>query len=201
MLTIRPLGHQSVAEMLTQWLDWQVAGKPSLYRFLLKIRLGGIESGESGIIERNQPGACMTEMLKILLLHQWQAGKLSLYRYPLFTGICGLLDDDEMKLGHLYSPVSIGWFSCRALSQHSTQIFFGACRRCSSKAPGVAASAGITSPGNNGLALVPIPALPPEFICTCGPTSDTPLGSILRKLPPALAVSSMPASMTSLVPA
>ncbi len=47
----------------------------------------------------------------------------------------------------------------------------------------------------------PLPAAPPEFILMVAPFSVTPLGSSLRKLPPPEAVSSIPASMTTLLPA
>jgi|GEM_PF-2474577 len=62
-----------------------------------------------------------------------------------------------------------------------------------------AASHGIT--GERVFKPAPLPAAPPEFILMVAPFSVTPLGSSLRKLPPPEAVSSIPASMTTLLPA
>lgn len=47
----------------------------------------------------------------------------------------------------------------------------------------------------------PVPGAPAEFILMVAPLKVTPLGSSLSQLPPPLAVSSMPASMTTLLPA
>src|SRR5690606_23966836 len=68
---------------------------------------------------------------------------------------------------------------------------------CSNRFPVLSLSA---APGNTG-GLKPIPepfpGAPPALIFTCGPTKVTPPGSSLIKLPPALRVSSLPASMIS----
>ncbi len=66
-------------------------------------------------------------------------------------------------------------------------------------ATALVASHGIT--GARIFSPEPFPAAPPEFIRIVAPLSVTPLGSSLRKLPPPEAVSSIPASMTTLLPA
>src|SRR5690606_33794107 len=74
--------------------------------------------------------------------------------------------------------------------------------RCAgtNRLPEKASGAAAVSPGSAGAAPLPLPALPPEFIRTCGPTIDIPLGSILTKLPPALKVISLPDSRTTFMP-
>ena len=52
--------------------------------------------------------------------------------------------------------------------------------------------------GSRGLAPDPDPGLPPELSLIFAPLMVTPEGSILMKLPPALMVNSVPASMTVL---
>src|SRR5690606_17081540 len=61
-----------------------------------------------------------------------------------------------------------------------------------------------TAPGiTGGLILMcdPVPGAPPELILIVAPLRLTPPGSSFSQLPPPLAVSSMPASMTTLLPA
>src|SRR5690554_467664 len=57
------------------------------------------------------------------------------------------------------------------------------------------------STGPCALILLPLPGPPPEFILTSGPEMVTPLGSTFTKLPPALRVTSAPASITIFMPA
>src|SRR5690349_5176147 len=67
--------------------------------------------------------------------------------------------------------------------------------------PALSASTTFIGPGNNGAAGVPTPGEPPVLTFTSAPLMVTPPASTLTKLPPALAVSSMAPSTTTLWPA
>ncbi|MOA58636.1 hypothetical protein D3C78_1830620 [compost metagenome] len=65
----------------------------------------------------------------------------------------------------------------------------------------MSASACCKGPGSKGLAPEPFPGLPPELIFARAPLRVTPPASSVIQLPPALTVSSLPASITSFWPA
>src|SRR5690606_13525431 len=134
---------------------------------------------------------------------------------PLIQALGQPLIEVEKQPGRQYSHAGIPWSvplrQRQSLKGHckgvppsgfwqTSTMGMSPCTRCSSRAPGAASPASITSPGTSGLAPEPWPALPPEFILTLGPTRVTPPGSSLTKLPPTLKVISAPASSTTFMP-